>query len=90
MMSIKDMELIVNSLFQDTPINNSIEAINYNEETILFLKENKILIRYLQMLENNNVTLNNNIKSVFHKEKEITFEEVLMSIIGLISPIYGS
>jgi len=67
-MSIKNMELIVNSFFQPKLFIK--EEISYTKELLFFLKENKILIRYIELLENNNVEVDKNLKTIYYSEVE--------------------
>ena len=67
MISINNIETIVNSFFQPDILHIS-EEVNYTKDLLIFLKENKILIRYIDLLENNDVKVDGYLKKLYNKE----------------------
>ena len=67
MIKIATMESIINSFFNPEYLFNN-EEINYSNDLIYFLKENKIFIRYIELLENNNLNIDKKLRSEYEKE----------------------
>ena len=81
------MELIINSLITNKIIKN----IFIDGNILFFLKENKILIRYFQLLENNELEINKTAKNFYNKEKNrISNQKEIMRKINFILKDYKS
>ena len=66
MINPKNIELIVNLFFDSSEISK--HKINFSNELLFFLKENKIMIRYFQLLSKHKISLSNDFKNEYDKE----------------------
>jgi hypothetical protein len=62
----KNIELIVNLFFDSSEISK--HKINFSNELLFFLRENKIMIRYFQLLSKHNSSLSIDFKNEYNKE----------------------
>ncbi len=67
MIKNKTIELIVNSFFNQNILLD--QKINYSDEILYFLKENKILVRFCKLLEKNKIEIDKILKNEYKKEK---------------------